>query len=342
MMRLNRNKKRIMNYLAVLTLILAMLTMLVNQFVIAHTIEARDNSTVAKLSIIATNSESGDVRWVLPGLRRLDPMVFGTPDQPLGTEPPLIGVPIEGRLTTEDGTAFTTTKDPTPFGDNATIITGNLEMILQDFTLVDDINSKDKIDFSSTFTSPDGKTYEVIVNKRIAVGDDHPFFGGIATDFMHHGATAIGSKLMPALYTYAAFWGVGVLKIDGVEVANNRLVHMMVTGNVRDEEYRLALTSAEINENELMLHLILPPIEVTPQGPIESPVATQFILPNSMQQPFLHINFHDVEVEDLIDEETAALEDQISALNNQFYLGLGIGIVGIITAVVALAIRRRP
>lgn len=52
---------------------------------------------------------SGDVRWILPGKRRLDPAVFGTPATPLGFEPD-VGLPVAMRLTTSDGSAWTTTK----------------------------------------------------------------------------------------------------------------------------------------------------------------------------------------------------------------------------------------
>lgn len=41
-------------------------------------------------------------------------------------------------------------------------------------------------------------------------------------------------------------------------------------------------------------HLILPNIEVTPDGPQTSPVPTGFELPNGMEQPFLHIMYEDV------------------------------------------------
>ena len=41
-------------------------------------------------------------------------------------------------------------------------------------------------------------------------------------------------------------------------------------------------------------HLILPNIEVTPDGPQTSPVPTGFELLNGMEQPFLHIMYEDV------------------------------------------------
>ncbi len=75
-----------------------------------------------------TVSASGKgVLWVLPGPRRLDANVFGTPQQPLGLEPG-VGVPLENRLTNEDGTAYTTTADPTPFGDEFVAVAGEFSL----------------------------------------------------------------------------------------------------------------------------------------------------------------------------------------------------------------------
>ncbi len=36
--------------------------------------------------IVLQQAAGGDVRWILPGPRRLDPTVFGKPDNPLGFE----------------------------------------------------------------------------------------------------------------------------------------------------------------------------------------------------------------------------------------------------------------
>lgn len=70
-------------------------------------------------------SGQDDVRWILPGPRALDPAIFGTPDQPLGFEPGT-GVPLEARLISEDGSAYTTTAGPTPFSDSYAPSEGSL------------------------------------------------------------------------------------------------------------------------------------------------------------------------------------------------------------------------
>ncbi len=244
---------------------------------------------------VESSSVGTDVRWILPGLRALDPAIFGTPDQPLGFEPGT-GLPLQARLVSEDGTAYTTTAGPTPFSDNFAPVDGSFNLSVVDATLIDGPDSQDQIDFSATFTGPDGKEYAITLLKVIPKGPDHPFFGGVATNFIQHGATGIGTNLMPGAYTYVAFWGVAELSIDGEVVASNRIVHGMITADPRDEEYRLGFDQ-DIDNSQIVFHLILPNTEVTPDGPQESPVPTGFILPNGVEQPFFHIMFENIQVQ---------------------------------------------
>lgn len=240
----------------------------------------------------ASQEVGKDVRWILPGLRNLDPAIFGTPDQPLGYEAD-IGLPLMARLTNEDGTAYTTTAMPTPFSDQFMQVTGSFSLEATDATFIDGASTEDEVDFTATFTGPDGKEYSIRVSSVLPMGPDHSFLGGVGTNFIHHGGTGIGTKLMPQVYTYVAFWGRAEFSIDGQVVATNRLVHAMVTNNVRDENYQIVFDEG-VDNSKLQLHLILPPIELTPQGPQDSPLPTGFILPNGMEQPFLHIMFEDV------------------------------------------------
>ncbi len=133
------------------------------------------------------SSGSGDVRWILPGLRALDPKIFGTPDAPLGFEPD-VGVPIGMRLTNGAGTEFTTTMNPTSFSNKFLEISGEYKLKAVDVTAFDDPHSKDTVDFKVEFTSPDGvNEYKITVKKSLPVGPDHPFMGGVGTNFIHHG-----------------------------------------------------------------------------------------------------------------------------------------------------------
>ena len=237
----------------------------------------------------------GDVRWILPGKRRLDPAVFGTPAAPLGFEPG-VGLPIAARLTNDEGTAWTTSAMPTPFSDNYKMIDGKFKLHIKDRSIYDSPLSRDAVKLEAKFSSPDqAYHYRLTVNKVIPVGPDHPFLGGVGTNFVQHGMTGIGTKMMPTAFTYSAFWGVGTLEVNGIEVANNRIVHMMTTCAVRDADYRLVFDDG-VDCTRLQTHLLLPPRAVSPQGPVMSPVPSGFILPNGMEQPFMHIMFGDNKV----------------------------------------------
>ena len=250
---------------------------------------------------------SGDVRWILPGPRRLDPKVFGTPAAPLGFEPD-VGMPLAMRLTNGDGTAYTTTSIPTPFSDNSAIINGNYKLKAQDKTLADDPDSKDKIKYSAKVTSPDGNnTYDISVKQILPVGVDHPVFGGVGSNMIHHGMTGIGTKMQPTQPTVAAIWGIGTIKVNGVvpERGENRLVHSMITCDVRDADYRLVFDDG-VDCSNIHTHLMMPNVQIVAdeEGNYEevaSPVPTGFILSNGMEQPFLHVMFENTVVDGLGD-----------------------------------------
>jgi hypothetical protein len=82
---------------------------------------------------------------------------------------------------------------------------------------------------------------------------------------------------------------------DGELVADDRFDHFMVTERVRDPEgdYSLGFDEDVIHD-EVHGHLILPPVAVTPDGPVACPVETGFALPNGSDQPFIHVMFEDI------------------------------------------------
>ncbi len=245
--------------------------------------------------LVVNSSGSTDVHWILPGVRPLDPVVFGTPQEPLGFEPD-VGVPINMRLTNAAGTAWTTTAMVTPFSDSSADITGTYNLQATDVTLDDTTNSLDSVTFTATFTSPDNaNNYRVISNQVLPVGPAHTFLGGVGTNFDFHGITGIGTKLMPTMPTLVSFWGVGSFEVNGVVVSNNRLVHLMVTCQVRDEEYNLVFDE-DVDCTKVHTHVILANVEITPNGPVTSPLPTNFFLPNGMEQPFAHIMYENIQI----------------------------------------------
>ena len=64
----------------------------------------------------------------------------------------------------------------------------------------------------------------------------------------------------------------------------------MVSERTRDDNFKIEFGVAK--PNELEIHLILPPTKGSPTGAIDSPLATGVILPNGVEQPFIHTNFY--------------------------------------------------
>lgn len=63
----------------------------------------------------------------------------------------------------------------------------------------------------------------------------------------------------------------------------------------RNEESELVFEE-DIGNNQVHLHVILPNVEVTPDGPQESPVPTGFEHPNGAEQPFIHLMFGELDI----------------------------------------------
>ncbi len=276
----------------------AILLSAISGFALASGVESPQKQVAAPVvggPLEVTSEGAGDVRWILPGKRPLDPVIFGTPAAPLGFEPD-VGVPVNMRLTNADGSAWATTAMPTPFSDKFAAISGYYELEAVDATLDDSLASKDEIEFSARFASPDNNNIYKVTSKRvIPVGPAHTFLGGVGTNLNFHGMTGIGTKLMPTMPALLTFWGVGTLEVNGVVVASNRLVHVMITCNARDADYKLVFDGA-VDCSRVHTHVMLANVAITPNGPVTSPVPTGFILPNGEEQPFLHIMYEDITV----------------------------------------------
>ena len=256
------------------------------------------------------NQNNGDVRWILPGQRALDPTVFGTPQAPLGFEPD-VGVPVGGRLVNGAGTAFTTTAGPTPFSNSFAIIDGSYTLFARDRGLNDNPSSNDTVNFTATFTSPDGNiSYRLRVRRILPTGVLHPVFGGVGVNMIHHGITGIGTKLQPTAPTLGAFWGIGNLRVDGFlsNAGRNRLVHGMITCNVRNSAYELVFDN-QVDCTKIHFHLFLPPFQIQGNNEVPSPVPTGFVLPNGQTQPFIHNMFENITLRNIVSQSSGDDDD---------------------------------
>ncbi len=215
--------------------------------------------------------------WILPGPRAVDPVVFGTPAHPAGWEQapfPLIGMQ-PGWLRSENG-RYTIVDHATPFSDWKASGVGSVRMKLVDATAIDGARTKDKVDFDATFKSPDDKfIYRVVVKKALPHGKGYPFFGGVVTNHLMHGGTAIGTRLMPTEFVYAGFWGIGKIYRNGKLVNDGQIVHMMIGEQVRDGKHELQFDGG-VDPHGVTMHLMVPPYKATPHGPVLAPVKTGY------------------------------------------------------------------
>jgi plastocyanin len=240
------------------------------------------------ITLHGVQEPGGAANFLLPGPRALDPNIFGTADAPKGTELPAIalGAPMKARAAAPDGTQMTA--GPSPFGNKVVTVPGDITMTLVDATAMDGATTEDKVDVVATFGSPNGQdVYKVVVKKAAAHGMFIPTGGGVVTNFMQHGVTKWGTELMPTLYSYVSFWGMGNIYKNDELIAEKRVIHGMQTEFVRKAPYDLVFDN-EVNPNAAHFHLMIAPI--TPKGE-PSPVPTGFTLPNGKELPFFHVMF---------------------------------------------------
>jgi len=228
----------------------------------------------------------GQALWQFPDRRALDPALFGTPDAPYNAEL----LPLANRLVSADGSAFTTIKNPSMFSNNIKMTTGTFSMDVADLTAQDGMGSRDTVNMEATFTGPNGREFRVTMNKVIPMGPDHPFYGGVGTDVLMHGGTGIGTPLVTQEFSYITAWGIGNIYIDGALVDEKRVIHIMVSERTRDADFQVGFGVAM--PDELEIHLAMPPLKGSPNGPVASPVPTGVMLPNGAEQPFIHVNFY--------------------------------------------------
>jgi hypothetical protein len=228
----------------------------------------------------------GQALWQFPDKRALDPAIFGTPDNPLNVEL----LPLSNRATNAEGTAYTTIVNPSMFSNKIKMTTGSFNMQVRDLSAKDGMGSKDEIAMQAEFAGPMGRQFKVVVNKVIAKGPDHPFFGGVGTNVLMHGATGIGTPLVAQEFSYITAWGIGDMYIDGELVDKGRVVHVMVSERTRDDNFKVGFGVAK--PEDLEIHLAMPPLKGSPTGPVASPVPTGVTLPNGKEQPFIHVNFY--------------------------------------------------
>ena len=207
-------------------------------------------------------------------------------------------MPIQKR-SIEQG-EFSSFTELSPFGDKHVVLPGGtLQLEMTDATATDAAVSDDTVQMTASWEDKEGNTYTVKCCDQMAtVGPEHPTFGGVVTNHILHGASQIGTPLMPTEYTYAAFWGMGEVQKNGETLDKPRLIHGMLTEYVRKEDYKLAFDN-EVTPTRRHFHVMVPP-KMPAEGETafeDKPVKTGFQLPNGNELPFWHVMFESLDIE---------------------------------------------
>jgi len=208
-----------------------------------------------QVAVKSTQQAGNSVHWILPGPRRIDPHVFGTPEggpsspqrgddyiahkiwyfsqhQPAivgllagdSSYDPLplpVGLPNGARKTNSDGTRYTETKIPVPFSDQTKgseevdHLDGALDLTYIDRSGLEGQGGDDEIDLDIWFTDPGGNQYTFDIHHLETHDGAHLHGRGVMTGVYMHGTVPIGTPLMPTQYAFGSFWAVGDLLVNG-------------------------------------------------------------------------------------------------------------------------------
>ena len=249
---------------------------------------------------VSVEQDSGGVFVALPAHRDLDEDVFGVPGMPRSWagSPGVTGVPPKARGA-KNG-KYTKMKKRSPFGDAYTALPGGtMELEAVDQTATDAKNTKDRVQFAASWKDEGGNTYEVVCCEKMAsAGIEYPTFGGVVTNHIMHGWSHIGTPLMPTMFNYVAFWGIGNVKKNGEVIDANRIVHGMLTEYVRGEGYRL-VHDHEVTPSRLHFHLMVAPVVPSDDGESfdHRAVNTGLQMKNGETLPFWHVMFAKLDID---------------------------------------------
>ena len=253
------------------------------------------------LSITATATATNAI-WISPGVRNLQPSVFGTVAAPLGHEF-MIGIPLYDRL--DDGAGnWTTTATPTPASNNTTQLGPNATATVWAHarTPIDLLTfgstTQDEIRVDVSFVDPYGRRISIQSTECLPKGPFHEFWGGVAMNHILHGRTGLGGKIVPETFGYIITFSLAKILIDGQLLPGNdkRILHTMITHGVRDANNDPGLaggngpflgTDAEVDREDLEFHVMMPPVRFLPNPQPNVPVV-------GFPQEFIHVLFEDV------------------------------------------------
>ncbi len=226
---------------------------------------------VKKGEVTVEQSGDGEVKWILPGKRRVSQAVFGTIENPrkliddeltrvernyksyvkklLNDYPFLVGLPKDLRERGDEDVQYVS--KPTMYSDRVKDISdasNSLSVTYQNYIKTDKAgdmtDTPDKVKLNCQFQDPDGNSYKITIKNVVMLRiPGYETAGGVLMDGYQHGTTGTGTPLLPEVYTYGGCWALADISIDGSTKSENknRLVQIMTSETLRDSDYRLAI-----------------------------------------------------------------------------------------------------
>lgn len=159
-----------------------------------------------------------------------------------------------------------------------------------DRTPFDARGSRDEALIEASWRDGRGTTYGVRCCSELGGADRrHPTFGGVLTNHLVHGATGIGSDMLPTTWAWVAVWGIGELLVDGQVVESGVPVRLMVTERTRDDDLR-RVADGKIDPTQRQLELVVEPLRRGEQGWTPSALNTGYASSDG-PLPYWHVLF---------------------------------------------------
>jgi uncharacterized cupredoxin-like copper-binding protein len=139
---------------------------------------------------------------------------------------------------------------------------GEFRLTAFDRTQNDSKQSQDSFAMTAEFTDEEGNEWKIMnlitapFSPKI---DEEPWYGGVATDLLYHGASGKGTPAEPLVKAALIAWGWGDVWKNGEKAASSALIHVMVTSKTRNEADGYKYYGYDSTKNPVSeIHLLIP------------------------------------------------------------------------------------
>lgn len=148
-----------------------------------------------------------------------------------------------------------------PFSNNTAEVSGDINITMRDAGA-----SGDEVSGSAEFQTADGANWRFEFERVNPNGNPPhaPHFGGIVTDFVFHGPTALHTPLMVLVRSEASMWGFARVFRNGELLKEEAPFHLMLTTQARGEDFDYLCYECSTSNAMEQVHLV----SRSPEGPL--------------------------------------------------------------------------